>query len=103
MPVSALSLTVASILVRDSEPNTANLEGGVVVLSVRAGSYFGFNEVATEIWTMLAEPCRIGLIFDSLSERHSVDAATLAHDVTPFLQSLVENRLVRVLGPDEAP
>lgn len=100
--VNAVSLAIDSVLVQDREPSTADLEGGVVVLSIRAGSYFGFNEVATEIWNMLAEPCRVGAIFASLSQRHNVDAETLARDVTPFLQKLVENRLVRVLGPGEA-
>jgi Coenzyme PQQ synthesis protein D (PqqD) len=92
-----LSVTIDSVLVQDKEPTTADLDGEVVVLSVRAGSYYGFNQVATEIWNMLAEPCRVGEIFDSLSERHDVDAETLASDVTPFLQTLVKQRLVRVI------
>jgi len=96
-----LSVTIDSVLVQDKEPTTADLDGEVVVLSVRAGSYYGFNQVATEIWSMLAEPCRVGEIFDSLSERHDVDAEILASDVTPFLQTLVEQRLVRVIDPGD--
>jgi Coenzyme PQQ synthesis protein D (PqqD) len=97
----SLSVTIDSVLVQDKEPTAANLDGGDVVLSVRAGSYFSFNLVATEIWNMLAQPCRVGEIFDSLSERHDVDAETLASDVTPFLQTLIEQRLVRVIDPGE--
>jgi hypothetical protein len=97
-----LSVTIDSVLVQDEEPRAADLDGGVVVLSVRAGSYFGFNEVATEIWNMLAEPCRVSQIFDSLAERHDVEMETLARDVTPFLQTLVEHRLVRMLDQGEA-
>jgi hypothetical protein len=41
---------------------------------------------------MLAEPCRVGKIFDCLSRR-DVDE-TLTRDVTPFLQTLVEQQLV---------
>lgn len=96
-----MSVTIDSVLVQDKEPATADLDGGVVVLSLRAGSYFGFNPVATEIWNMLAKPCRVGEIFDSLSERHDVDAEILTRDVTPFLQTLVEHQLVRVIDPDE--
>ncbi len=96
-----MSVTIDSVLVQDKEPTTADLDGEVVVLSVRAGSYYGFNQVATEIWSMLAEPCRVGEIFDSLSERHDVDAEILASDVTPFLQTLVEQRLVRVIDPGD--
>lgn len=90
-------MTIDNVLVQDLEANAADLDGSAVVLSVRAGSYFSFNEVATEIWNMLAEPCRVGEIFDALAASHEVDAETLTRDVTPFLQTLIEHRLVRVL------
>ncbi len=93
----ALSVTIDSILVQDKEPTAADVGGRIVVLSLRAGSYFDLNDVATEIWCMLAEPCRVGDIFHSLAERHDVDTKTLDRDVTPFLQSLVNQRLVRVI------
>jgi len=94
-----LSVTIDSILVHESEPKAAVLDSGVVVLSVRAGAYFSFNSVASEIWTMLAEPCRVGGIFDRLAQSHAVDAQTLARDVTPFLQELLAHRLVRLVDP----
>jgi hypothetical protein len=94
-------VTINSVLVQDKEPTAADLDGDVVVLSVRAGCYFGLNRVATEIWNMLAEPCRVGQIFASLSERHDVDAETFARDVAPFLQTLVEHQLVRVIDPGQ--
>jgi hypothetical protein len=90
-----LNVTINSVLVQDKEPTAADVDGRIVVLSLRAGSYFDFNGVATEIWCMLAEPCRVSEIFQRLSKRHDVDAETLARDVTPFLQTLVTQRLVR--------
>jgi hypothetical protein len=97
----SLSVTVDSILVREKELAVADVDGRAVVLSLAAGSYFDFNRVATEIWEMLAEPCRVGEIFRRLSDRHDVDQATLAPDVTPFLQTLLNERLVRVLAAEE--
>jgi hypothetical protein len=94
-----LRLTNDSIIVRDAEPTTAAFDQGVMVLSVRAGSYFSFNAVASDIWTMLAEPRSVGQIFDALTLSHDVDAATLARDVTPFLETLVSRRLARVVRP----
>ena len=58
-----MSVTIDSVLVQDKEPTAAALDGGVVLLSLRAGSYFGFNRVASDIWTMLAEPRRVGAHF----------------------------------------
>jgi hypothetical protein len=99
--VTALSVTIDSVLVQDNEPRAAEVDGDVVLLSLRAGSYFGFNRVATEIWNMLVAPCRVGQIFVSLAERHDVDAEALARDVTPFLQTLLEQNLVRVIDPGD--
>ena len=98
-----MSVTLDSVLVRESEPRAADLDGGVVVLSVRAGAYFGFNRVAGEIWNMLAEPCRVGRILDSLLEYHEVDRQTAIRDITPFLQTLVEQKLVRVVDAADVP
>ncbi len=99
--MAAVSVTIDSILVRDDEPAAVALADGVVVLSVRAGAYFGFNRVASEIWTMLAAPCRVGEIFKQLALTHDADGETIARDVAPFLQTLVENRLARVIDPGD--
>jgi hypothetical protein len=50
---------------------------------------------------MLAEPCRVSEIFHRLSQQHDVSAGTLTRDVTPFLQTLVAERLIRILAPEE--
>jgi hypothetical protein len=97
----SLSITVDSILVREKELAMADVDGRAVVLSLAAGSYFDFNGVATEIWDMLAEPCRVDEIFHRLSDRHDVDAATLTRDVTPFLLTLLNERLVQVLTTED--
>jgi len=95
--VTALRVTTDSVLVRDNELAAADVDGRVVVLNLDVGSYFDLNQVATEIWQMLAKPCRVGKIFQSLSEKHDVDTETLVRDVTPFLQTLLEYRLVRTM------
>jgi hypothetical protein len=95
--LAQLRVTIESILVQDSEPVGADVEAGRALLSLRAGAYFDLNPTASEIWQMLAKPCRVGQIFASLSDCYDVDPETVARDVTPFLQALVNNRLVRVI------
>ena len=97
-----MTLTIESVVVRDTKLAAVDVDGRAVVLSVSAGSYFDFNQVATEIWKMLAEPCRVSEIFQRLSRQHHVDPETVSRDVTPFLQTLVDERLVRTLAADEA-
>lgn len=98
-----MRVTIESVLVQDKEPVGADLDGGSVLLSVRAGAYFSLNQVASEIWQMLVEPRRVEQIFAALIENHDVDAQTVARDVTPFLQTLVEQRLLRVIESSKVP
>ena len=98
----ALAVSPDTILVRSTEPvATTMVDGNVVVLSIRAGSYFDFNRVGSEIWTLLGEPQRVTRILDVLGQNYDVDRDTLTRDVVVFLQNLVEARLVSVLAPEE--
>lgn len=97
-----MGVTIDSVLVRHRDLATADLEGQVVVLNIHAGAYLGFNEVASEIWRLLSEPCRVDKIFDALSQSHDVDVATLSRDVLPFLQTLVDRRLALQIDRDGA-
>lgn len=96
-----MSVTIDSILVRDTSLAETDFDGRAVVLSLDAGAYFDFNGAASDIWRMLSEPRRVAEIFRELSHTHDVDEAALSRDVLPFLQTLIERRLARQIGQDE--
>jgi hypothetical protein len=91
----SVSVTVDSVLVRDETLAATDLDGRIVVLNVHTDTYASLNAVASDIWTLLSEPRRVGDIFDELSQSHEVDADTLSRDVLPFLQHLIDRRLAR--------
>jgi len=99
---SSLSLDLNSILVQETGLPAAEVDGRIVVLSVKAGSYFDLNNVASEIWGMLSTPCSIERILQNLSQRHDVDAQTMTGDVMNFLQSLLAQGLVSIVAVEEA-
>lgn len=90
-----MSVTIDSVLVRDQYLAATDLDGQIVVLNVHTDTYVSLNAVASDIWTMLSEPRRVGDIFEFLLQRHDVDGETLSRDVLPFLQTMIERRLVR--------
>jgi hypothetical protein len=99
----AVDVSIASdaVVVQDSEPVVATVDDEVVMLSARAGAYFGLNGVGTEIWNMLREPRRLSDLCRELSQRYEADIDTLTRDVTLFLQALIERGLVRVVPPGD--
>lgn len=96
-----MSLTINSILVHEPGLSTTEVDGRIVVLSLQAASYFDLNKVASEIWGMLSRPCSIDHILQELSQHHDVDAGDLSRDVLSFLQSLIAQRLVRIVMPED--
>lgn len=97
-----MNLTVNSVLVQETGLSAAERDGRVVVLSLQAASYFDFNEVATEIWGMLSSPHRVEDILQKLARCHDVDIEIMTRDVMRFLQSLVAQRLVRIVAVEDA-
>ena len=93
-----MSLGPNSVLIQENGLSAAEVDGRVVILSLKAGSYFDLNKVASEIWAMLSAPHSVEEILRELSRHHDVDAQILKHDVMNFLQSLLAQRLVRVIA-----
>jgi len=97
-----LNLTVNSVLAQEIGLSATEVDGRVVVLSLQAASYFDFNKVASEIWGMLSSPRRVEDILQNLSRHHDVDIEIMTRDVMSFLQSLVTQRLVRIVAVEAA-
>lgn len=96
-----MTFTVNSVLVQETALSATEVDGRVVVLSLQAASYFDFNKVASEIWGMLSSPRRVEDILQNLSRHHDVDIEIMTRDVMTFLQSLVTQRLVRIVAVED--
>ena len=97
-----MSLTVNSILVQEAGLSATEVDGRFVVLSLQAASYFDFNKVASEIWSLLSRPRRVDEILQELSSHHDVDIEVMTRDVMTFLQSLVAQNLVQIVAVEDA-
>jgi hypothetical protein len=86
-----------SVIVQEDEPVAAEVDGEVVMLSERAGAYFGLDGVGSEIWRLIEEPRRVSELCGTLAQRYDVDAETLSRDVTAFLDALLARNLVRLV------
>ena len=92
-----MTVGLDSVVVQEDEPVAAEVDGEVVMLSERAGAYFGLDGVGSEIWRLLAQPRRVRDLCQSLSERYDADADALIRDVTSFLDELLARKLVRLV------
>jgi len=93
-----VSLTVDSVLEQNRHLPATLVDDQVVVLSLDAGAYFDFNKSATEIWRAFGTPRKIEEMLIDLAPQYGLTSETIARDVLPFLEQLVEQKLLRVFG-----
>lgn len=75
----------------------ADVDGQVVVLSLDAGAYFDFNRSATKIWGAFTAPRKVNEILTDLAQQHDLSTEAIAQDVLPFLEQLVNEKLLHVI------
>jgi hypothetical protein len=96
-------LTNDTVLVRDDEPQPADIEGEALILSLRAGACFQFNPVGRRIWDLLHKPVRFDAILDALACDYDADAEVMQRDLSMFLRGLIDRGLVRAIERRPAP
>jgi hypothetical protein len=74
----------------------AEVDGEVVVLNLDAGTSYGLNKVGTRVWTLIAEPKRIGDICATLTTEYAVDEATCVQQVLELLEELRAEGMIDV-------
>ncbi len=76
----------------------AEVNEEIVALDVARGQCFGMNEVASEVWRMLAQPKSLDEICAALCANYEVDASTCRSEVQSLLSELQEEGLVKELS-----
>ena len=98
--MSGKALTAVSldtVLVQDQQPFLNTTAKNVIILGIRSGLYLRLNNVGSEIWRMFARPSRVSQVCDALFQNYDVEQSTLTREVTQFVESLVQHKLLRVL------
>ncbi len=79
------------------------VQGELVLLDLRTGSYYGLNEVGSHIWSLLLQQKGLDDIVEALGQAYDVSSDRLRADVTAFIQRLVDFGLLSLdhEGPKE--
>jgi len=78
------------------------IDDQTVMMDIEQGSYFGLNQTATQIWTLLAEPMVIGDLCDRLTEEFDVPREQCEQQVVAFLANLRDRGLVQIVTDESA-
>ncbi|MDS0261454.1 PqqD family protein [Haloarcula sp. S1CR25-12] len=68
-----------------------------MILHVDAGEYYGFNEVASDVWDTIQEPQTVGAICDVVAEEYDVEYARCRSDIDELVTDLLEKDLAHIV------
>ena len=80
---------------RATELLEADLGAELMALNVEAGTCFGFNAVATDVWRQLVSPKSFEEIKTALLSDYDVSAEQCSTELADLMGSLVEMGLIR--------
>jgi hypothetical protein len=66
------------------------------ILNLKAGVYYGLNEVGTRVWNLIQEPRRVSDLRDAILEEYEVEPHRCEADIMVLLQDLLDNGLIEV-------
>jgi hypothetical protein len=86
-------LDLSSRVVRSPEPISAETGGGVVMLSIETGKYFGLNETAQAIWARMEAPVTVAALVQSIQAEFDIDSRRAEAAVLAFVSRLIEEKI----------
>jgi len=89
-----------SRMIRVSVPSDVlvrHLEAETVLLSFESESYFGLDDVGTQMWLALGSCDSTHAAWEKLASEYAVEPERLRADLAAFIDKLVELRLLTIV------
>lgn len=93
--MTAIKLTASSIVSRNGELLTSEIDGETVMMSVENGEYYGMDAIGSRIWGLIEEPRQVSDLVRLLLEEFDTDEETCLADALDFLSQLAEYGVVK--------
>ncbi|OLE56323.1 MAG: thymidylate synthase [Cyanobacteria bacterium 13_1_40CM_2_61_4] len=89
-------LSGRSTIVAAKEQVSCSMAEEAVVLDLKAGVYYGLNEVGARVWSLVQEPRNVSDIRDAILEEFDVDPSLCERDLLVLLRDLAGRALIKV-------
>ncbi|KHD11069.1 hypothetical protein PN36_03420 [Candidatus Thiomargarita nelsonii] len=84
-------------IVQTPEILAASVDDETMAMDLESNNYYGMGRVGSHIWELLEQPLTIVELCSTLQKKFEVDSETCQRDVLPFVQQLVDEKLVRIV------
>jgi len=94
-----MKLTTQSVIQRNNEILTSDIDGEKVMMSIQHGEYYGLGNTGSFIWDHIENQIKIKDLINLITQEFNVDNEQCTNDILPFLIDLVEKGLIIATKP----
>ena len=89
---------LSSVVVQNREPLSADLDGGVLLMSAEQGRFFGLDAVGGEVWRRLEAPALVADLCAGLAADYDGPPDAITQDVLALLGRMAERGLIEIVA-----
>jgi len=93
-----VTIDLSTVVVRREGLLSAPVDDEIVLLNPERDNYIGLDAIGRAVWDLLAEPSPVEALCRRLSEDFDATPEQIATDVIAFLDELVDEGIVHVVG-----
>lgn len=91
-------ISSSDTVVRDNDLLFSAVNNEMVIFQIRQDTYFALDEIGTDIWQRLAQPCAVAELCRDLVQDYDADYAVIERDVLTLLNAMAAADLVQVVA-----
>lgn len=96
LPNEPIQIDLSTRVKRCEDQMAADLGGELAILNIKTGTYYGLNEIGSQIWLLLKESRTVKEIRDRLLEQYEVEPSRCEQDLVALLIQLAQHDLVQI-------
>ncbi len=97
--MSTSTVDFTTIIQRSPDLLFTEVNGDLVMLSIRTNKYYGTHVVGGRIWALIEQPTGVQAVCDQLLTEFDIDAETCQTETLTFLTRLAKEDLLIVHDP----
>lgn len=83
-----------TILTRDSNTLSTEVDGEAVLMNVESGKYFNLDPIGSRIWSLLEKPISLAALQSQLLAQFEGDETTIRSESQSYIDDLITRGLV---------
>lgn len=92
------NITLNSVVNRSTNLVSNEIDGDLVMLSIKNSKYYGSEVVGSRIWDLIGQPTPVVNVCDALVSEFDIDRSTCESEALTFLQRMLDEELVEAQG-----